>query len=154
LVSALFHYGAFGARDVAMTAHALLGYGVGLLGLIAIKVLAPAYFADMDTRTPVRIAIMVLITTQLLNVVLVPIWAHAGLALSISLGAWLNAAWLLYGLRRRGLTDPAPAGGGLCCAWSLPACCWVPDCSGRPNPGIGWRARHSLCNEFCGFLAS
>ena len=108
LVSALFHYGAFGARDVAMTAHALLGYGVGLLGLIAIKVLAPAYFADMDTRTPVRIAIMVLITTQLLNVVLVPIWAHAGLALSISLGAWLNAAWLLYGLRRKGAYRPRP----------------------------------------------
>ncbi|MBA3477580.1 MAG: lipid II flippase MurJ, partial [Lautropia sp.] len=43
----------------------------------------------------------------LLNVLLVPWLAHAGLALAISLGAWMNSAWLLLGLRRRGLYVPS-----------------------------------------------
>jgi putative peptidoglycan lipid II flippase len=55
-----------------------MGYGVGLLGLVAIKVLAPGYYASQDIRTPVKIAIVVLVITQLLNLVLVPWLAHAG----------------------------------------------------------------------------
>jgi putative peptidoglycan lipid II flippase len=45
LVAVLFHYGAFDAHDVAMTVLALRGYGGGLLGLVAIKVLAPGFYA-------------------------------------------------------------------------------------------------------------
>ena len=101
LVSTLFHYGAFTGRDVGQVSLALAGYGVGLLGLVGVKVLAPGYYANQDIRTPVRIAIVVLVTTQLMNVALVPWLAHAGLALSIGLGALLNAGWLLTGLWRR-----------------------------------------------------
>ena len=108
LVTVLFHYGAFGAQDVAMTVLALRGYGVGLLGLVAIKVLAPAFYARQDIRTPVKIALGVLLATQALNVVLVPWLGHAGLALSIGLGALVNAAFLLAGLLRRGLYRPRP----------------------------------------------
>ncbi|WP_309137483.1 lipid II flippase MurJ, partial [Escherichia coli] len=74
---------------------ALAGYGAGLLGLVAIKVLAPGYYASQDIRTPVRIAIVVLVATQIMNAALVPLLAHAGLALSIGLGALINALWLL-----------------------------------------------------------
>ena len=108
LVTVLFHYGAFGEQDVAMTVLALRGYGVGLLGLVAVKVLAPAFYARQDIRTPVRIAVGVLLATQALNVVLVPWLGHAGLALSIGLGALVNAALLLAGLLRRGLYQPQP----------------------------------------------
>ena len=108
LVSVLFHYGAFRAEDVAMTVLALRGYGVGLLGLVAIKVLAPAFFAKQDIRTPVKIAIGVLLATQAMNVVLVPWLGHAGLALSIGLGALVNAAFLLAGLLRSGTYLPQP----------------------------------------------
>lgn len=87
---------------------ALMGYGVGLLGLVAIKVLAPGYFASQDMKTPVKIAVAVLVLTQILNVVLVPWIAHAGLALSIGLAALVNASWLLVGLLRRGAYQPAP----------------------------------------------
>ncbi|MEY4284034.1 MAG: putative peptidoglycan biosynthesis protein MurJ [Pseudomonadota bacterium] len=102
LVSVLYHYGQFAARDVAQTALALRGYGLGLLGLIAVKVLAPAYFAEGDTRTPVRIAVRVLLITQLFNLALVPYLAHGALSLSIGLGACANALWLIQGLRRSG----------------------------------------------------
>jgi putative peptidoglycan lipid II flippase len=108
LVSVLYHYGRFSSHDVHMTVLALQGYGVGLLGIVAIKVLAPAFYARQDIRTPVKIAIGVLVATQLLNLVLVPWLGHAGLALSIGLGAWINAVLLFVGLVRRGAFVPQP----------------------------------------------
>ncbi len=108
LVAVLYHYGAFSARDVLQTSAALTGYGVGLLGLVAIKVLAPGFYASQDIRTPVRIAVAVLLLTQLLNLALVPWLAHAGLALAVGIGALINALWLLIGLLRRGSYQPAP----------------------------------------------
>ena len=106
LVATLFHYGALQDRDVRQIALALAGYGAGLIGLVAIKVLAPGYYASQDIRTPVKIAVVVLVVTQLFNVVLVPRMAHAGLALSIGLGALVNASWLLAGLLKRGSYRP------------------------------------------------
>ncbi|MGH8830696.1 MAG: murein biosynthesis integral membrane protein MurJ, partial [Polaromonas sp.] len=111
LVATLYHYGAFTDRDVRQTTTALMGYGAGLLGLVAIKVLAPGFYASQDIRTPVRIAVVVLVITQLLNFALVPVFQHAGLALAIGLGALINALWLLLGLVRRGSYQPAPGWG-------------------------------------------
>ena len=51
---------------------------------------------------------VVLVLTQVFNLLLVPHLAHAGLALSIGLGALVNAAWLLFGLLRRGSYKPQP----------------------------------------------
>lgn len=106
LASTLFHYGALRDEDAVQIARALMGYGMGLLGLVAIKVLAPGYYASHDMRTPVRIAVVVLVSTQLMNVAFVPWLGHAGLALSIGMGALLNAFWLLTGLVRRGAYRP------------------------------------------------
>ena len=111
LVATLFHYGAFKDSDVQQVSLALAGYGAGLVGLVAIKVLAPGYYASQDMRTPVRIAIVVLVVTQLMNIALVPWLRHTGLALSISLGALLNAGWLLAGLLKRGSYRPSPGWG-------------------------------------------
>jgi putative peptidoglycan lipid II flippase len=111
LVAVLYHYGAFTERDVQQTALALMGWGAGLVGIVSIKVLAPGYYASQDVKTPVRIAIVVLVLTQLLNLAFVPMFAHAGLSLSIGLGALLNAVWLLIGLRLRKTYLPAPGWG-------------------------------------------
>jgi putative peptidoglycan lipid II flippase len=112
LVAVLFHYKAFTAGDVVQTAWALQGWGVGLVGIVAIKVLAPGYYASQDIKTPVRIAIAVLVLTQLLNLALVPVFRHAALSLSIGLGALVNALWLLRGLLQRGSYRPGPGWGG------------------------------------------
>ena len=101
LVATPYHYGKFLPADVQQTALALMGWGVGLVGIVAIKVLAPGYYANQDIKTPVRIAIVVLVVTQLLNLVFVPLFQQAGLSLSIGLGAMINATWLLVGLLRR-----------------------------------------------------
>ena len=108
MVAVLFHRGAFQASDVQHTVTALMGYGVGLMGLVGVKILAPGFYARQDTRTPVRIAIVVLVLTQLMNLVTVPFLGHAGLALSIGLAALVNAGWLLVGLRRSGSYRPEP----------------------------------------------
>ena len=108
LVAVIFHYGAFTERDVAQTALALMGWGVGLLGVVAIKVLAPGFYASHNMKTPARIAVAVLVITQLLNLVLVPWFQHAALTLSVGLGALVNATWLLIGLRQRGSYLPVP----------------------------------------------
>ncbi len=108
LTATLFHYGKFDARAVTMTSHALVAYGVGLIGLIVVKILAPGFYAKQDIRTPVKIAIGVLIATQVMNYLFVPKLALAGLALSIGLGACLNAGFLYWGLRHRGIFVPHP----------------------------------------------
>ena len=111
LVAVLYQYGVFSERDVQQTTTALMGYGAGLLGLVAIKVLAPGYYASQDTKTPVRVAVSVLVITQLLNLLLVPWLAHAALTLSIGIGAMINALWLLLGLRQRGSYKAEPGWG-------------------------------------------
>ena len=108
LVATLYHYGAFTDRDVQQTTTALMGYGAGLLGLVAIKVLAPGFYASQNIKTPVKIAVVVLVITQLLNLALVPYFQHAGLALAIGIGALINALSLLVGLIKRGSYMPAP----------------------------------------------
>lgn len=102
----LFHYGKFSAVDVAMTSNALIAYGIGLIGLIVVRILAPGFYAKQDIRTPVKIAVVVLVLTQLMNLLFVPLYAHAGLALSIGIGACGNAAILYFMLRRRGIYLP------------------------------------------------
>ena len=106
LTATLFHYGKFTALDVTATQHAVTAYGVGLIGLILVKILAPGFYARQDIRTPVKIGVVVLIATQLMNLAFVPMFAHAGLALAIGLGACINAALLFTGLWRRGVYRP------------------------------------------------
>ncbi|MGB6105128.1 MAG: murein biosynthesis integral membrane protein MurJ [Pusillimonas sp.] len=120
LVATLFNYGAFSGADVMQTRLAVMAYAVGLIGLLAIKILAPGFYAKQDIRTPVRIALFVLVLTQLLNLLLVPQFAHAGLALSIGLGASVNALCLVVLLRRGGLYHPGP-GWLMFCLRMLPA---------------------------------
>ncbi|MDY4162910.1 MAG: murein biosynthesis integral membrane protein MurJ [Sutterella sp.] len=108
LVSFLFQGRNFTPADVSQTALAVVGYSVGLIGLIALKIVAPAFYARKDIRTPVKTAFWSLIVVQLVNLVSVPLFSHAGLALSVGLGSVFNASVLLVTLRRRGIYTPLP----------------------------------------------
>jgi putative peptidoglycan lipid II flippase len=152
LVAVIYHLGKFSAADVAQTAWAVMGWGVGLIGLIAVKILAPGFYARQDLRTPVRIAVAMLVVTQLLNAVLVPWMGFAALALSIGVGALLNALLLLRGLLRLGAYVPRPGwrlfslrvalgctvlGAGL--AWAGQAVDWI-GLGPRPWLRAAWMA--------------
>lgn len=108
LITTLFYHGAFTDHDVWMTREALIAYSVGLLGLILVKVLAPGFYARQNIRTPVKIAVITLIATQLMNLAFVIPLQHAGLALAIGLGACLNAGLLYYKLRSHDIYQPQP----------------------------------------------
>ena len=112
LIATLFHYGEFTAHDVAMTRLALVAYSIGLLGMILVKVLAPGFYARQNIRTPVKIAIFTLLATQAMNLMFIWHLKHAGLALSIGLGACLNAGILLHMLRRHGIYQAQPGWAG------------------------------------------
>jgi len=108
LIATLFHYGRFTAEDVWMTRQALMAYSVGLLGMILVKILAPGFYARQNVVTPVKIGVVTLVATQLMNLAFIVPLKHAGLALAIGLGACLNAALLYRYLRRQGIYDPQP----------------------------------------------
>lgn len=152
LVATLFQHGKLVADDVAQISVALSGYGVGLLGLVAIKVLAPGYYASQDVRTPVKIGVSVLVITQLLNIVLVPRLAHAGLALSIGLGALINALWLLVGLLRRGSYVPRP-GWGMFAAQVLAASLLLGALLSWASDLTGWMAMSNSAGTRAALLA-
>ncbi|MEM6159716.1 murein biosynthesis integral membrane protein MurJ [Erwinia sp. P6884] len=108
LTVALFQYGKFTAFDATMTQRALVAYSVGLMGLIVVKVLAPGFYSRQNIKTPVKIAIVTLLVTQLMNLAFIGPLKHAGLALSIGLAACLNASLLYWQLRKQKIFFPQP----------------------------------------------
>jgi putative peptidoglycan lipid II flippase len=117
LLSTLFLHGAFTANDVLRTREALLAYSIGLTGLILVKILAPGFYARQDIRTPVKIALLTLTLTQLMNLAFIGWLKHAGLALATGLAACINAGLLYRGLRQREVYRPQPGWAGF--TWRL-----------------------------------
>jgi len=115
LIITLFHGGEFDARSVNMTVLALQAYAIGLVGFSFVKILAPAFFAREDTRTPVKIGIVALLTNLVLGSS--SAWylsssgfagPHTGLAAATSVAAVLNAVLLYRGLRKADVIRHGP----------------------------------------------
>ncbi|HET6725823.1 MAG TPA: murein biosynthesis integral membrane protein MurJ [Gammaproteobacteria bacterium] len=110
LIATLFRYGEFGTHDVQMAQWSLMAYSVGLVGFTLVKILAPGYYARQDIRTPVRVGVIAVVANIVFNAAITAPLAllgfrapHAGLALSTSLAAFVNAGLLYWGLRRSGV---------------------------------------------------
>jgi putative peptidoglycan lipid II flippase len=119
ILATLFQHGEFTAYDTRMTTYSLAAYAVGLLGFTLVKVLAPAYFARQDTRTPVRVGVVAMVANIVLNLIIVVpmvkvgfVAPHMGLVIATGLAAFINAGLLYRGLRRLGVYTPGPG-------WSL-----------------------------------
>lgn len=102
LIATLFEYGQFSADDTRMTSFSLMAYSLGVPAFILTKVMLPAFFSRHDTRTPVRIGVIALLSNMLYNIMLVVpmviagfMAPHTGLALASSLSAW-QQTWMLY----------------------------------------------------------
>jgi putative peptidoglycan lipid II flippase len=108
IISTLYEYGKFTAQDALQTRTALLGYTVGLVGLVVVKILAPGFYARQNVRTPVKIAFVSVLVGLCLSFILMQFLGHAGLTLATSLGACLNALLLFIYLRRSGAYHPEP----------------------------------------------
>lgn len=108
IIATLFQSAVFSAHDVEMASYSLITYSVGLMAFIAIKVLAPGFYARQDTKTPVKIAVKAMVANMVLNLLFMYPLKHAGLALATSLAAWLNAGLLYHSLRAQGVFVPVP----------------------------------------------
>jgi putative peptidoglycan lipid II flippase len=102
ILAVLFQRGAFGPVETAETAAALAAYAVGLPAFVLVKVLAPAFFARHDTATPVKVAIGAMATNLAATLLLMPFWAHVGVAFALSVAGWMQAVTLSVLLARRG----------------------------------------------------
>lgn len=103
VVGAVYQAGRFEASDTRATAAALAAYAVGLAGYAAIKILAPAFYALGDSRSPMLVSVFSIAVNFAAAVGLVKLagWGHAGLALATSLVALIGAAALFALLRAR-----------------------------------------------------
>lgn len=129
MIATLFQHGAYTAHDTRMASLSLAALGLGLPAFALIKVLAPAFYARQDTRTPVKAGILAMLANMLLCVaflgLLLFFWApsaagdlrqqlaaipglHVALALASATAGYLNAGYLWLALRKRGDFQPAP----------------------------------------------
>ncbi len=101
-VTAVFYqYGVFSQEDAERTASALGWFAVGLIGHIVVHVLARAFYAMQDTRTPVTWAIVAVAVNVPLMILLVGPMGVEGLALALSISAVIEVIGLLWSLRTR-----------------------------------------------------
>ena len=102
IIGALFEGGRFTAEDARITGNVLAILVIGLPGYVLVKVLTPGFYARKDVRTPVRIAMSVLIGSVAANFALIPFIGIYSLATVTAAGAWINFLALYVILRRRG----------------------------------------------------
>ncbi len=101
IVRLIFERGRFEASDTQAVALALMAYSPGLVGYSAVKVLSPTFYALRDSRTPVIVSVLAVLTNAVLNLALVRVLGYAGLALGTAIASLLNATLLLVLLQRR-----------------------------------------------------
>ena len=106
LVTSLFFYGAFTAHDANMASLSLMAYSFGLLGFILVKILAPAFYARKDMKTPVKVAVVALVTNIVMNLILIGPFAHVGLAAATTISAFVNAGLLYWFLQKQQVFTP------------------------------------------------
>ena len=114
LVALLYQRGEFTPATTALTALALAAYATGLPAYVLIKVFQPAFFARLDTRTPFRFSVVMVVVNIAGSLALFPLLSpaglgHVGIALATSVSAWVNVALLAATAWRRGDFRPDPA---------------------------------------------
>ncbi|MEN8991178.1 MULTISPECIES: murein biosynthesis integral membrane protein MurJ [unclassified Acinetobacter] len=110
IIQALFERGQFSFEDTQMTALALQCMSAGVISFMLIKVFAPGFYAQQDTKTPVRVGLMAVAANAILNVVFIGFFKlidwhaeHMALALASSGSALVNAGMLYFYLHKRNI---------------------------------------------------
>lgn len=101
IISVMFERGAFSAQDTHATTPALIAFAMGLPAFILIKILAPCFYANQDTKTPFKIASICIVVNLFFNLALMTSFRHVGMALATSISAWVNVALMFAALKKR-----------------------------------------------------
>jgi putative peptidoglycan lipid II flippase len=100
LVRLLFGYGKFDQTAIDLTAATFAAFLVGLTAHALIAVLARAFYARHDTRTPVAAAIVAVVVNTTLGIVFAGPLGLPGLGLAIAIAAWIETILLIVLLKR------------------------------------------------------
>ncbi|MCC8398283.1 MAG: murein biosynthesis integral membrane protein MurJ [Rickettsia endosymbiont of Labidopullus appendiculatus] len=95
IIHIIYQRGAFTYDDTIKTAEAISAFALGLPAFILAKILTPIFYANHDTKTPLKITLYSLTVNTILNIVMMRQFGHLGIALACSVTAWYNV-WLLY----------------------------------------------------------
>ena len=106
IVHFLFSGGLWDLRSTFITLWALQFYVLGIPFYSTNKILTSTYYAFQDTKTPVKILIVVVVMNLLLNILFIPFFQHGGLALSTSLSAFINTVLLFLFLKKKSINIP------------------------------------------------
>lgn len=106
IIRVLYQHGAFTPTDMAETVPTLIAFTFGLPAFLAVKVLAPGFFANHDTKTPFKIALVCVAVNLVLNLTLSGPYKQVGMAAATSIAGWVNVALMGYILHKRGLFVP------------------------------------------------
>ncbi len=101
IINLLFQRGAFDYNATKETAFSLVFYCLGIWSMVGVRVVVSTFYSMKDTTTPVKVAVVALLTNILLSLFLMHPLRHGGLALANSLSSWLNFSILFYLLRKR-----------------------------------------------------
>lgn len=106
IIRVLYLHGNFTAIDMAATTSALIAFGAGLPAFLAVKVFAPGFYANHDTKTPFKIAMACVAVNLVLNLALIHPFKHVGMAMATSAASWINLGLMAYILHKRGVFVP------------------------------------------------
>lgn len=102
IIRTMFERGEFTPHDTLLTSPALMAFGAGLPAFILIKILAPCFYANQDTKTPFKIATFCIVVNLVFNLALMGSFRHVGMAMATSIAAWVNVGLMLYSLNGKG----------------------------------------------------
>jgi putative peptidoglycan lipid II flippase len=101
VVRILFQRGAFDERSTALTATALVFYSVGMIGFGLRDILGKVFYSLKDTKTPMINGMIAVVLNIILNIALVKVMGHGGLALATSLSAIICILLLFASLKKK-----------------------------------------------------
>jgi len=109
IIRVMFERGRFSGLDTAATSPALMAFAAGLPAFILIKILAPCFYANQDTKTPFKIASVCILVNLVFNLLLMGTFKHVGMAMATSIAGWVNIILMLWALKKRDWIRIEPA---------------------------------------------
>ncbi|BDU60819.1 putative lipid II flippase MurJ [Candidatus Rickettsia kotlanii] len=95
IINIIYERGVFTSQDTINTAETISAFALGLPAFILAKILTPIFYANGDTKTPLKITLFSIIINTGMNLLLMDCLKHIGIAVGTSIAAWYNLG-LLY----------------------------------------------------------
>jgi len=101
IVQFVYMRGAFDLKSVNLTTTPFIFYTLGLIPMGLIQLYSKAFYALLNTKTPLYIAFISTLINIFFNIILMPKYGAGGLALGTSISMWFNSFYLFFKIKAR-----------------------------------------------------